>query len=174
MNTFEVKANNKKRLYESIFSYNKSLVKDMDYHFKKVNSIKEVKYKNAKTYDQVTEFVDKNFSSNKHKLAADKCIEEARKEILAMSDAVSSKQIEKIDAELDGKINLLSDSFETNLKKALRGQIEERDVFEQLVYNLTMGKIEQDFMKLGLPSDKYTLKIKDDTLKNKKDKVKSV
>ena len=91
-----------------------------------------------------------------------------------MSDAVSSKQIEKIDAELDGKINLLSDSFETNLKKALRGQIEERDVFEQLVYNLTMGKIEQDFMKLGLPSDKYTLKIKDDTLKNKKDKVKSV
>ena len=30
MNTFEVKANNKKRLYESIFTYNKSLVKDMD------------------------------------------------------------------------------------------------------------------------------------------------
>lgn len=174
MNTFEVKGNNKKRLYDSIFNYNKALVKDVDYHFKKINSIKEAKYKNAKTYEQVVDFVDKNYTNNKHKLAADKYIEDARREIFALTEPVSRQKIEKIDDDLDEKINMLSDSYETNLKKALRSQVEERDVFEQLVYNLTMGKIEQDFMKLNLPNDKYSLKIKDDTLKKQKDKTKNI
>lgn len=174
MNIFEVKAKNKDQLNKSFHTFYKNLVTEVDYHLSSVKSIKPAKYKNAKTYDQVVDFVDKRYTNNKNKLAFDKYIEDARKEILSLTDIAPKEKFEKIDEVLDGKINVYSDDFQANLRKTLKSQIEEKDVFLQLVYNLTMGKIEQDYLKLNLPQEKYKLKIKDETNKKIKDKTKSV
>lgn len=174
MNTFEVKAGNKKRLNDSIYSYYKALVTEVDYHIPSVKAIKTVKYGNAKTYDQVVDFVDKRYTNNKNKLATEKFIEDARKEILSLSEPAPRQKLEKIDENLDKKINVFSDDFGANLRKTLKQNIEEKNVFLQLVYNLTMGQIEQDFLKLGLPQEKYKLKIKDETIKKEKNKKESV
>ena len=99
-------------------------------------------------------------------------IEEAKKEILALTEVAPNEKFDKIERNLDNKLNVYSDEFGVNLKKTLK-EVEEKDVFTQLVYNLTMAKVEEDFLKLGLPAE-YKLNIKDESMKTNKEKTKSV
>ena len=151
---------------------NKSFIPEISYHLG-TKSIKSAKFNSPKTYEQVTSFVDKNYINNKNKIAMDKYLEEARKEIFSFSEQAPADKFEKIEKNLDNKLNVYSDDFGANLKKTLKHEVEEKDVFRQLVFNLTMAEVVKDFLKLGLSANE--IKIKDETIKsNKDDKAKSV
>ena len=173
MNTFEIKAKNKDQLNKILHSFYKNLITEIDYNLSSVKAIKSAKYSNAKTYEQVVDFVDKRYSNDKNKLNFEKYIEDSKREILGLTELAPKEKFEKIDEVLDNKINMYSDDFQTNLRKTLKSQIEEKEVFLQLVYNLMMGRIEQDYLKLNIPNDKYKLKFKDESDRKIKDKTKS-